>query len=77
MRKNTLFYWYLCIGVATLLTIVAFTPLVIPMGVYQPMIWGIPRTLWAGIVVYIFMVAVTYLGTRVHPENTANKGEDK
>lgn len=75
-KKNTL-YWYLCIVAAIILTIISFSPLVIPIGVYLPVIWGFPRTLWAGIVVYFCFVIVTYLGTRVHPKNATNsKGED-
>ena len=75
-KKNTL-YWYLCIVVAIFLTIISFTPLVIPIEVYKPMFGGLPRTLWAGIVVYICFVLVTYLGTRVHPKNARNsRGED-
>lgn len=75
-EKNTL-YWYICILAAVILTIITFTPLVIPKGVYRPLIGGLPRTLWVGIVVYICFVVVTYIATRVHPKSAITKGDTK
>jgi len=60
-------YWYLCVAAAVLLSIITFTPLVIPKGVYEPMLWGIPYTLWVSFFVMILFVIITYIGTRVHP----------
>ncbi|MGB3585844.1 MAG: hypothetical protein WBA23_04860 [Tunicatimonas sp.] len=60
-------YWYLCVAAAFLLSIITFTPLVIPAGVYEPMLFGIPYTLWVSFLVMILFVIITYIGTRVHP----------
>nr|WKN39796.1 hypothetical protein K4G66_13960 [Tunicatimonas sp. TK19036] len=60
-------YWYLCIAAAVFLTIITFTPLVIPAGVYEPMLFGIPYTFWASFLIMLLFVLVTYIGTRVHP----------
>lgn len=59
--------WYILIGCAVLLTIVTFTPLVIPQGVYRPELFGMPYTLWLSIVVTIGYVILTFIGTKVHP----------
>jgi len=40
----------------------AFTPLVIPRGESMPMLFGLPRTLWAGLVVSVLLLAVIALG---------------
>lgn len=60
-------YWYLCIAAAVLLTIVTFTPLVIPAGVYKPRLIGVPYTLWMTILITLLYVAITFIGTKVHP----------
>ena len=41
-------YWKLCCAAVILLSILCFTPLVIPAHEYRPLLWGLPRTLWAG-----------------------------
>ncbi|WKN45527.1 hypothetical protein [Tunicatimonas pelagia] len=65
-KPNTT-YWYLCVAAAVLLSIITFTPLVIPAGVYEPMLFGIPYTLWVSFLVMVLFVIITYIGTRVHP----------
>lgn len=65
MNRKTL--WQLCCASAILLTILAFSPLVIPPGKYHPMLAGMPYTLWTGILVTVLLVVVTFLGTLVHP----------
>ncbi|MEQ9438777.1 MAG: hypothetical protein RIG62_06995 [Cyclobacteriaceae bacterium] len=60
-------YWYLCIAGAVCLTILTFTPLVIPAGVFEPMLFGIPYTFWVSFLVMLLFVLLTYIGTRVHP----------
>lgn len=66
-KKST--YWHLCIAGVVLVSILTFTPLVIPEGIYQPMLAGVPYTLWMGIVVAIVLVTLTYFGTKFHPGN--------
>lgn len=64
--SNTSLWKWCRIGMG-ILVILTFTPLVTPAGVYEPMLFNMPYTLWAGILLAILMVLVTYLGTRVHP----------
>ncbi len=52
---------------AILLTVAAFSPLVIPPGQYRPLFMGMPYTLWTGILVSVLLVVVTFLGILVHP----------
>lgn len=67
-------YWKISIFLAILLTIITFTPLVTPIGVYKPMLFGIPYTLWTSILVTILFVVLTFAGSRVHPGK--NNGEN-
>ena len=66
MNKKSV-YWKLCIIGAIFLSIFAFTPFVIPKDNYMPMLLGLPRTLWVGILVYMGLIIVTFIGTRVYP----------
>lgn len=46
--------------VVLILSVISFTPLVIPYGVSEPYFLGLPRTLWGGILIslsiYIILV---------------------
>lgn len=59
--------WRACYLSVMLLSGVAFTPLVIPSGEIQPLVFGMPRTLWAGILVTGLLVLLTFAATRVYP----------
>jgi ABC-type transport system involved in cytochrome c biogenesis permease subunit len=59
--------WLGCCAVMLIATILTFTPLVIPEGIYQPKLLGMPYTLWIGILMSIIMVLLVLLGTLVHP----------
>ena len=61
--------WYILIACAVLLTLITFTPLVIPQGVFQPELFGMPYTLWLTILITIGYVVLTLIGTKVHPGN--------
>jgi len=74
MKKNKTAWTACSIGVI-LLCILAFSPLIIPTGKSDPLLWGIPRTLWAGMLVYAVIVALTFIGTRVHPDIREHGGD--
>ncbi len=76
MKKHNL-AWSLCIVGIVALCVISFTPLVIPAGESTPMLLGVPRTLWAGILVYAAMVVLTFVGTRVHPEADKHTGDSE
>ena len=48
-------------GLATLLFITTFTPLVIPSNEAEPAIGGIPYSMWMGFVVSVLFVVLAYL----------------
>jgi uncharacterized membrane protein len=48
------------------ISILVFTPLVIPKGVYTPELFGMPYTLWVGIVVYLSFLSLILIGVSVH-----------
>ena len=77
MKSKNSLYWNLCILAMIILSIIALSPLVIPQGKFTPLVFGMPRTLWAGVVVYALMVLVTFIGTRVHPKSENSEGESK
>ncbi len=49
------------------MSVISFTPWVIPMERYEPRLFGVPYTLWVGFSVAVFFVILTYLGTRYFP----------
>ena len=73
MKKNKK-YWTLCVVLVVVLLVLAYTPLMIPNGVYKPMILGIPYTLWTSFLIAVILVALTYIGSKVHPGS--DEGEE-
>ena len=67
----------MCCGVMVVLSIVTFTPLVIPEGKIEPSLWGIPLTLWAGAAIALIMVLLTAIAALLHPESTGKKDIDE
>lgn len=47
--------WRVLAVIVTILAALAFTPLVIPYGVAEPYVFGLPRTLWAGMLISILI----------------------
>lgn len=70
------FYWRLCYGATILLSILTFTSLVTPIGTYQPMLLGMPYTLWTGILLTIGLVALTYAAGRLYPVERPSTDND-
>jgi hypothetical protein len=50
------------------LSVISFTPLVIPAGEFRPTLVGIPLTLWAGGLIAFALVFLTWVAGRVYPE---------
>ena len=59
-------YWRILCVVAIGLCLLIFTPLVIPQGVHQPELLGVPYSLWTSFLITVALVFLTYLGTKVH-----------
>lgn len=68
MNKRKI-YWKICIAAVVFLTILVFTPLVIPAGIHKPGLFGIPLSLWTSFIITVLLVAITFIGTKVHPGN--------
>jgi amino acid transporter len=59
--------WRLCKIIAIVLSVLTFTPVIIPYGQFRPLLFGMPYTLWSGLLLTILLVLLTWIGTRVHP----------
>lgn len=73
--KRNIRYWRICVILVVLLIILAYTPLMLPHGVYKPMLMGLPYTLWTSILITISLVVLTYIGSKVHPGSDEEEGE--
>ena len=51
---------------ALALTIAVFTPFLTPKDVYRPMLFGLPYTLWMGVLVTIVFVILTWQAARAY-----------
>jgi len=69
--------WTACSIGVIVLCVLAFSPIIIPTGTSAPLLWGIPRTLWAGILVYALIVVLTFIGTRIHPDIKERQGDEQ
>lgn len=67
MKSKKPLYWKICIVLAIFFSLLTFTPLVMSPGVIKPMLFGIPYTLWISFIITVILVALTFIGTRVHP----------
>jgi len=67
MKNRNSIAWLICISVALLLVIITFTPLVTPTGKIKPFLFGMPYTIWTGILISIGLVIITFIGALVHP----------
>lgn len=67
-RHSSSTAWRVCCALALFLAALAMSPLVIPEGRAEPMLSGMPLTLWAGMGVALGLVLLTAVGQRVHPD---------
>ncbi len=67
----------MCCAAMVVLSIVTFTPLVIPEGKMEPTLLGLPLTLWAGAAIAFTMVLLTVIGALLHPEETGKTDTDE
>ena len=61
--------WRILRTLAIVLCLLVFTPIVIPTGVFEPELFGVPYTLWTSFLITVALVVLTYLGTKVHRSN--------
>lgn len=77
MKNRSPLFWRLCWAGAVLLCVLTFTPLVIPSDHFTPLVAGMPRTLWAGILVYVGLVLLTLVATSIYKERDIDGRADK
>ena len=65
MNKKEI-YWRICSVVVILLAVLVFTPLIIPAKVYNPMLFGIPFSLWTCFLFSVVLAVTTLVGIKVH-----------
>jgi len=51
-------YWVIVVSFLVLV-VITFSPLVIPYGVYKPMLFGFPYTLWVGMLISLIFIVIT------------------
>jgi hypothetical protein len=68
-------YWRACVILVVVLIVVAYTPLMLPHGIYKPAIFGIPYSLWVSFLITVALVVLTYIGSKVHPGSDEGEGE--
>ena len=64
--RNKKRIWTIIRIVIIVISILVFTPLVIPKGVYAPELYGMPYTLWVGMVTYFSFLILILIGVSVH-----------
>lgn len=62
---------------ALVIVVISFTPLVIPAHTYRPQLFGLPYSLWMGILVTVALVFLTWVATRIHPGAKAHRKNEK
>ncbi len=53
--------------ISIILSIITFSPLVIPANKFRPVFAGMPYTLWTGIVMMILFIIITIVAALFHP----------
>ncbi len=66
-RGRRIVAWRGCLVAALCLSAITFSPLVLSPNVIEPLVFGLPRTLWAGLGVAAGFMIVTIVGAAVHP----------
>lgn len=59
------YIWLLCKIAFVGLMLLAFSPLVLPEGETTPLILGMPRTLWSGLLISLGFIIITLVGAAV------------
>lgn len=65
--------WQLCVTAVVLIIILTFSPVITGDGKINPFLFGLPYTLWTGILLTIALVVITYIGGSVVPDEEEDK----
>jgi polyferredoxin len=61
--------WKIYVAAVIFIIAVTFSPVIIAPGKISPSLGGLPFTLWASMLTTIALVVLTYLGSRVSPND--------
>lgn len=75
MKDKKRKYWRILRTLAIILCLLVFTPFVIPKGIFEPELFGVPFSLWTSFLITIALVFLTYLGTKVHRDTEEEEVE--
>lgn len=65
---NKKLIWRICVAAVILIVILTYSPLITGNGKIEPFLFGLPFTLWMGILLTIVLVIITYIGGSVLPD---------
>ncbi|MEN8156259.1 MAG: hypothetical protein ABFS10_04860 [Bacteroidota bacterium] len=65
MNRRKVLWWLIQAGVLVI-SVLVFTPVIIPNGKSAPELFHLPFTLWTGIIVYIVLIVINFVGVAVH-----------
>lgn len=74
--RNKKRIWTIIRIAVIVISILVFTPLVIPKGVYAPELFGMPYTLWVGMVTYFSFLILILIGVSVHSKIFKEENND-
>lgn len=65
MKKHKMI-WLTVKSMIIIISILVFTPIITSYGEYNPELFGMPYTLWTGMLVYILLISLNIIGVSVH-----------
>ena len=68
MKRNKRI-WQICVIAVIFIIIITFSPLVVSPGKIKPFLFGLPYTLWVGILLTIALVVITLIAGNVLPND--------
>ena len=74
-HKDT--YWKACCVGFFLLSALTFTPFILTEGNFDPMLAGLPYTLWTSILIGFGLLSLTFIGAQVHRGKHFDDTEDQ
>jgi hypothetical protein len=66
-RRRRIVAWRVCLCAVGCLSAITFSPLVLSPDVIEPAVFGLPRTLWVGLLIAAAFLIITIVGAAVHP----------
>lgn len=65
--------WIFCKISVAIISFITFTPLIIPENKFYPELFGLPYTLWTGMLLSICLIILVLVGVKAHSMTIKNK----